>query len=103
MPGKLYSITELQNLIFPIAQRYGVERVLLFGSYARGDAKPESDIDLRVDCGALRGYIKLAGFHREIEEALEMPVDVLTTGSLEDKFLLRIAKEEVLLYEQPQH
>ena len=98
MTHKLYTIEELQRLVQPVAERYGVERVFLFGSYARGEAKPGSDIDLRIDSGAIRGYFKLAGFHRELEESLAVSVDVLTTGSLEDGFLSRIAEEEVLLY-----
>ena len=103
MTDRPYTITDIQNLIQPIAVRYGVERVLLFGSYVRGEAKPGSDIDLRIDSGAIQDYFVLAGFHREIEEVLKMSVDVLTTGSLEDKFLSRIANEEVVLYERPRH
>lgn len=95
-----YTIAEIQNLIAPVARRYGVERVFLFGSYARGEATPGSDIDLRVDSGAIRGYFKLAGFYRELAETLGKSVDVLTTGALSDEFLARIAKEEVMLYEQ---
>ena len=60
-----------------------------------------SDIDLRIDSGSIRGYFRLAGFYREIEEALVAPIDVLTTGSLSEKFLSRISQEEVMLYEQP--
>ena len=103
MLSKLYTISELQGLINPIAVRYGVKRVFLFGSYARGDAKPGSDIDLRIDSGAILDYFELSGFHQELEAALKGTVDVLTTNSLEDKFLSRIAKEEVVLYEQPRH
>jgi len=95
-----YTIAEIQNCILPIAQRYGVKRVSLFGSYARGDAKPDSDIDLRIDNGAIRDYFELAGFHQEIEAVLAVAVDVLTTGSLDDRFLARISKEEVIIYEQ---
>jgi len=98
-----YSIIELKKIIQPIAARYGVERIFLFGSHARGDAIPGSDIDLRIDSGAIKGYFKLAGFHRELQDALKLSVDVLTTGSLEESFLSRIAKEEVVLYEQPGH
>ena len=103
MPAAPYTVAEIRQRILPIAQRYGVERVFLFGSYARGDAMPGSDIDLRIDSGSIRGYFRLAGFYREIEEALATPVDVLTTGSLSEKFLSRISKEEVILYELPRH
>jgi len=100
MPEKPYSITDLQRLIKPVAARYGVERIFLFGSYARGEAKPDSDIDLRIDNGAIKDYFELSGFQQELEVILSGAVDVLTTGSLEDKFLSRIAGEEVVLYEQ---
>jgi len=103
MSDRTYTITDLRRLIQPIAARYGVERVFLFGSYARDEAIPGSDIDLRIDSGAIRGYFELSGFHRELEEALVSRVDVLTTGSLEDDFLSRIADEEIMLYEQTRH
>ena len=83
-----------------MAARYGVERVFLFGSYARGDAASNSDIDIRIDSGAIRDLFELSGFHQELEDVLSEPVDVLTTGSLESNFLSRIANEEVLLYER---
>ena len=38
MPEKPYTISDIQSLVMPIAAHYGVKRVLLFGSYARGDA-----------------------------------------------------------------
>ena len=100
MLEKQYSISDIQSLIQPIAELYGVERVLLFGSYARGDATLTSDIDLYIDKGAIRGYFRLAGFHRDIEEALGMSVDVLTKGALDEEFLSRIKKEEVVIYER---
>ena len=103
MSERLISIKELQNLIKPVAVKYGVERISLFGSYARGDAKPGSDIDLRVDKGSIRGYFKLAGFHRELEETLDMPVDVVTSGGLDSGFLSHIGKDEVVLYEHSGH
>ena len=98
-----YTIDDIRQRVLPVAMRYGVERVYLFGSYARGDASPDSDIDLRIDSGAIRGYFKLAGFYRELEEALAMPIDALTTGSPSDSFLSRISGEEVILYDQSQH
>ena len=101
--GVLYTIDELKDIVCPIAIRYGVERVFLFGSYARGEVDSDSDIDLRIDSGAIRDYFELSGFHQELETNLAGKVDLLTTGSLEEKLLSRIANEEVLLYEQPRH
>ncbi|HWQ43759.1 MAG TPA: nucleotidyltransferase domain-containing protein [Desulfosporosinus sp.] len=92
---------EIKAIVEPIARKYGVERVYLFGSYARGDVTENSDVDLRVDKGSLKGMFALCGLYTEIEEALQIKVDALTTGSLEDDFLRKIQKEEVLLYVAP--
>lgn len=98
MTDKIYSVNEIKNSIFPIAKKYGVERVYLFGSYARGTATPSSDIDLRIDKGAIKGYIQLSGFRIAILEKLEKEVDMLTTGSLDDEFLEKIKDEEIMIY-----
>ncbi len=98
MADKKFSIEEIKVIIEPIARKYGVERVYLFGSYARGEATANSDIDLRVDKGSLKGMFALCGLYTEIQKALQIKVDVLTTGSLEEDFLQMIRKEEVLLY-----
>ena len=97
---KIYSLNEIKSLVVPIARAYGAKRVAIFGSYARGNANPESDIDLHIDKGEIKGLFKLAGFQRELEEKLSVPVDVLTTGALSDEFLNRIKNEEIVLYEQ---
>lgn len=100
MSVNIYTIEEIRNIICDIAPRYGVKRVVLFGSYARGEMRPDSDIDLRIDKGRIRGCFQLSGFHLDLEEKFNIHVDVLTTESLDEKFLKRISKEEVLLYEQ---
>lgn len=46
---KIYAMNEIQAIIRPILQDYGVSRAYLFGSYARGEATGQSDIDLRID------------------------------------------------------
>lgn len=88
----------IKEAIFPIAEKYQIEKVYLFGSYARGDYDEESDIDLRIEKGSLRGMFALCGFYTEVEEALQKKVDILTTGSLETEFLQKIKKDEVLIY-----
>lgn len=100
MDEKIYSIKEIQSRVSPIAVRYGVERVYLFGSYAKGCATAESDIDLRIDKGALRGLFALSGMRLDICDALSKEVDLLTTNSLDDDFRSRIREDEVLIYER---
>ncbi len=100
MNNKIYSIEEIQSRISPIAMRYGVERVYLFGSYAKGCATAESDVDLRIDKGSLRGLFALSGMRLDICNALSKNVDLLTTNSLDENFRGRIQNDEVLIYER---
>jgi len=94
-----YSVDEIRRIIVGIAKRYdSVERVFLFGSYARGDAGAKSDIDFRVDVSKGTGYFKIAEIYGDIEDSFNAKVDLLTTGALSPDFLTKIEKEEVLLY-----
>jgi predicted nucleotidyltransferase len=95
----VYTINEISTLVEPVAREYGVGQLMLFGSYARGDATPESDIDIRIaDKGNLRGLFRLSGFQMELSETLNKNVDVLPTDSLNGEFLSNIESEEVALY-----
>jgi len=95
---KELTIDKIRTSIEPLARKYKVNAVYLFGSYARGDYTDESDIDLRIDKGELKGYFALCGLYTELKEMLGVDVDVLTTGALDDEFLSSIRDEEVLLY-----
>ena len=96
---RLRSISELRAIINPIAERYGAERVYLFGSYARGDAHMGSDVDLRIDKGSIRG-LRFAGMLGDLQDALGTAVDLVPTGGMDEAFRRSIAPEEVLLYER---
>ena len=54
----MLSVEKIQKAIVPLAQKYGVDRVFLFGSYARGTATEKSDVDLRIDRGTAAKIIK---------------------------------------------
>jgi predicted nucleotidyltransferase len=96
----IYSISDIIKIVSPIAKTHGVEKVWVFGSYARGEATSESDIDFRVDKGKIQDYFMLGGLYCDLEDALGKKIDLLTTGSLEDDFLEHISKEEVVIYER---
>lgn len=93
-----YSVEEIKAIVSALARQYGAGRIYLFGSYARGDANADSDIDLRIDKGAIRG-LQLGGLAADLEDALGMSVDLIPTGSLDMNFLKSISADEVLLYE----
>jgi predicted nucleotidyltransferase len=98
MQGSIYNINEIRNIITPIAQMHGVERAYLFGSYARGEATADSDIDLHIEKGKVTDLFLLAEFNDALQEKLGVKVDVLTSGALSDDFFNEIRKEEVMLY-----
>ena len=99
MSAKIYSINEIKSIVEPIAKRYGVDKVFLFGSYARGEATESSDIDFRVDRGQLRGLMALGGMYDDLQTQFGKSLDLLTTASLDSSFLQNIASEEILVYE----
>ena len=96
-----YTIEELRSRIAPIAQRHGVQSVSLFGSYSKGTATDGSDIDLKIEKGKLKSLFQICGFRLAVEDALERPVDLVTSESSDRDFLDMIAKDEVLLYRTP--
>ena len=93
------TIEEIRQAVAELGKQYGVERIFLFGSYARGDNNDESDIDLRIDPGNIRGLFQLCGFRNQLEDTLGRKVDVLTTDSLYEEVLKDISQYEIVLYD----
>jgi len=101
MEKHIYTIDDIKTAISPAVHEYGVKQISIFGSYARGEASPESDIDLHlIDTGGVWGYFKLCGFRQALEALLGVNVDVLTTGSMDSEVLERVRRDEVLIFEQ---
>jgi len=93
------SFEELREIVVPIAERYGAERVFLFGSRARGDNRSDSDYDFYVALGRIKG-LKLCGLLCELEDALGDNVDIVTEGAqLDQDFSREIFRDMRLLYE----
>jgi predicted nucleotidyltransferase len=95
---KIYTIDEIKQKLYSVAQKYNVERIYLFGSYARGEAKAKSDIDLRIDGDLNFGYIKYFGMCGDFQKKFRKRLDLITTDGLDNKFLKAIEKEEILVY-----
>ena len=89
---------EITYHVVSLASEYGVEKVSLFGSYARGEATPSSDVDLLVEKGGMRG-MRVLDFQDELSARLNRKVDVVTTAGASERFLAKIRVDEVVLYE----
>ena len=103
MSDVIYSIEEIQRIVAPIAAKYGVDRVFLFGSYARGEATSTSDMDFVIDKGRLRG-LQFAGMLCDLQDHFDKGVDLLTSSGFIESghtdFRKSIEKDMVLVYEQ---
>jgi uncharacterized protein len=75
----------------------GVRRVRVFGSLARGEAVPGSDVDLLVDLEPGRTLLVLVAFRREAQETLGVPVDVATPDMLKERIRAEVLSEAVPL------
>lgn len=73
---------EVAEKIRALGERYGVRNVRVFGSFARGDNRPESDLDLLVEYVPGHGGFAFVEFCDEVERLLGRRVDVVTEGSL---------------------
>ncbi len=83
--------------ILRIGRLHGVTRVRVFGSMARGDAGPESDVDLLIDVGAEPSPWFPGGLVAELEELLGRRVQVVTEKALDDSLRDRVLREAVPL------
>lgn len=94
------TIADIQTVLSPVFDRYGISRAVLFGSMAKGTATEKSDLDLLVD-SKLRG-LKFVGFMDAVRRAVGMPVDILDVTHIEkgSKIDREIISTGVTIYEK---
>jgi hypothetical protein len=83
--------------IFRLAAKRGAKNIRVFGSVARGDASPDSDIDFLVDLEPGRSLFDLGGLLMDLQDLLGRPVDVVTENGLKDRIRDRVLSEAVPL------
>ena len=76
-----------------VLRKFGVKRVFLFGSVARGQARTKSDIDLLVDFKKTPSLSTVVALERELSEKLGRSIDILTRGQLTDRLNQRITPD----------
>ena len=86
-----------RDRIVEVLGRWGVSNVRLFGSVARGDAGPDSDIDLLVTVPKSTSLFDLADMQAQLQELLDAPVHLLTDGAMTDAQRAAVAAEALQL------
>lgn len=101
----IYTIDEIADKVHPIAEAYDIDKIYLFGSYARSEATEESDIDMYVEFSKPLG-LHYCGFVSDIEECLGKCVDIITKDALynpatlqnNQKLIQSISEERKCIY-----
>ena len=90
------TIKQIKTLIKPIVDKYHITDVYLFGSYARGEARSDSDVDIYCSSGDIKSLFTLSHFKGELEEALGKEVDVVTIGSEMHDYFKKALEEDMI-------
>lgn len=99
MPDRQF-IQELARIVSPIAASYGVDKLYLFGSRARGDQRPDSDYDFLISKGEVQTLFLHAALWQALEDALHSSVDLITDSSDDRELIENARKDGILLYER---
>lgn len=94
----MLSIQTIKNIVSRLGKKYGLKSAYLFGSYARGTANDDSDIDIIIDRGALRTYDEYFDLRQDLEAELNTKVDLLANDSLRPKLFESIKQDWIPLY-----
>lgn len=87
------TVQDYVSSIKRIAKEHGATNLRVFGSYARGEAGPASDLDLLIDLEAGRDLLDLIGLKQDLEEIIGREVDVVTEKSLSPHIRQQIISE----------
>lgn len=94
------TIRNLKIKATPILRANGVEYAAVFGSVARGQARPDSDIDFLIRYSKTPGLFKHIGLAQTLEDTLHARVDLVTERSLKKSLVPFVKKDLKILYGQ---
>jgi uncharacterized protein len=96
--SKLKGIAEIQNAIQSVFGKYPIKRASLFGSYARQEARIDSDIDILVEFSSTISLIQFVTIQLELEDTLGKKVDLVEFSALKPQLKANILKEQMVIY-----
>ena len=97
----MISFDYISSAVSLVLAQYDVSEAYLFGSFARGEQTPDSDIDLRLVCGNTMTFGTLYELSHELERELRRKVDIVTNPPeyMRPAFRKSIEQDEVRVYE----
>lgn len=95
MPANSDTIYRLTNRILPILRCSNVKKASIFGSYARGEFKGGSDIDIIVEYGAGTTLLKAVKLKMDLEEELGCKIDLVSPGGLHPRIKSNVLKDQI--------
>ena len=90
------TISKIKKIIMPILNKYGITDINLFGSYARGEANSNSDVDIYCDRGNIKNLVEQGKMEDKLEEALGKEVDIVFSSSKMDSFFKEQIMEDMI-------
>jgi len=90
-------INKIKQKIIPILKKHNVTRAGIFGSYARGEAKKGSDVDILVEIKEDISLLDFIGIKHSIEDALGKKVDLVEYHTIKPRIKERVMREEVAI------
>lgn len=90
-------LKEKRQEILRIAREHGARRIRLFGSAARGEDRPDSDVDFLVEMEDGRSLLDIGGMQMDLQDLLGRKVDVVTEKGMRPRIRDRVSKEAVPL------
>jgi len=99
MQNPVFTMEHIVAMVRPLADKYRVKEIYLFGSYARGEADENSDLDFLVFGGELFKRTMIFALAEELRDTLKKKVDVFEIGEVnpDSDFYKTIMKEKVLV------
>ena len=93
-------ITSIKRKIRGILRKSGVRKAALFGSYARGDIKKFSDVDILVEFDHSAGLMDFVDLKDDLERAIGIKVDLVTYKGLHPRLKDIVLNEQKIIYEK---
>ena len=94
----MLTVERIKEVVAKVGEKYVIKNAYSFGSYAKGTANEDSDVDILIDKGEIKG-LQLSGFRLDlIDELGGADIDVVTEKSARRRFLQLISNDRTLIY-----